>query len=1075
MKTPSLRYPKGACLFVVFLLSLLTAHAQEPAAPRFAYAEPALSPDKREIAFSSGGDIWTVPAAGGEAHLLITHAAHESRPLYSPNGRYLAFQSTRSGNGDLYVLELATGALRRLTWGDGADDLSAWSADSRHLYFATGDRDISSMKDVYRVAVTGGTPAAVSETRYTSEFMAAPSPDGSQLAFVGRGFGLLQWWRKGSSHLDRSELWLRNSATGSYRQLTQRNAKQLWPMWHPDGKSLYYVSDSGGTENLWVKPLEGAERKLTQFTNGRVLWPSMAPDGSLLVFERDFRIWSYTPGGTAQPIAITRRGLPAGPLTEHLRLTSGFRDLALSPDGKKVAFVAYGDVFVAAAKDGGDAVRLTTTPAAERGPEWLPNSNRIVYVSERNGRSQLFEYNFITGRERPLLASGGDDTAPALAPDGRQVAFVRNDRELHVLDLTTGKDALLTTALFGRVSFGAPHVISWSPDSKWIAFAAYGGKTFLNIYLIPAAGGTARPASFLANAFGQGIVWIKDGKSLLFTTRQRTENAYVARVDLVPQAPRFRESQFRELFSDEVPTPAPAVPTRKPAPAAPDTLSKNTPAAPRTPAVQVEWEGLRQRLSLLPLGADVNDLVATRDGKTLVVLATVAGQTNLYSYSLDELAKEPAVLKQLTNTSGAKRDLQVSIDGKEVFFLEDGRIQAVALESRAVRPLAVTAELDVDFAATKMVVFEQAWEGQNKGFYDTAFHGADWGAIRGIYAPYAAGAATGDELRRLISLMLGELNASHSGISGPPAGAPAMGQLGLRFDPATYEREGVLKVAEVVPLGPAALSGQVRPGDYLLAVNGTPLTHRTPVDSLLEYQVNKRVLLTVSADAKGKDKREVAVRPITLGAEKSLRYRQWVQQQRDYVTKVSKGRLGYVHMYDMSQGSLDQLYVDMDQENHAREGVVVDLRNNNGGFVNAYALDVFARRGYLQMTVRGLPPAPARLLLGQRSLEAPTILVINQHSLSDAEDFTEGYRTLGLGKVVGEPTSGWIIYTSSLTLLDGSVMRMPATRITDHEGKNMELNPRPVDVFVSQPFGETERDLQLDTAVQELLRQIDKK
>jgi C-terminal processing protease CtpA/Prc len=205
-----------------------------------------------------------------------------------------------------------------------------------------------------------------------------------------------------------------------------------------------------------------------------------------------------------------------------------------------------------------------------------------------------------------------------------------------------------------------------------------------------------------------------------------------------------------------------------------------------------------------------------------------------------------------------------------------------------------------------------------------------------------------------------------------------------------------------------------------------------------------------------------------------LLYKQWVQQQRDYVTKVSKGRLGYVHMFDMMQGSLDQLYLDMDAENHSREGVVVDVRNNNGGFVNAYALDVLSRKGYMNMTRRGLPEAPARVQLGQRALDAPTVLVTNQHSLSDAEDFTEGYRALGLGKVVGEPTAGWIIYTSARGLIDGSSIRLPFIKITDGKGNNMELEPRPVDVPVSNPLGEVDKDRQLDMAVKVLLEQIDK-
>jgi len=223
-----------------------------------------------------------------------------------------------------------------------------------------------------------------------------------------------------------------------------------------------------------------------------------------------------------------------------------------------------------------------------------------------------------------------------------------------------------------------------------------------------------------------------------------------------------------------------------------------------------------------------------------------------------------------------------------------------------------------------------------------------------------------------------------------------------------------------------------------------------------------------------KDSKAVDLRPTNMATEKSLLYREWVAQQRAYVHKASNGRLGYVHMFDMSTESLNQLYLDLDAENHSRDGVVVDVRNNNGGFVNAYALDVFSRKPYMTMTTRGLPSAPARSQLGQRSLESPTILVINQHSLSDAEDFTEGYKTLQLGKVVGEPTGGWIIYTSGTQLIDGSNLRLPFIRITDHEGKNMELAPRLPDINVSRPLGESSKkiDTQLDRAVKELLADL---
>jgi tricorn protease len=215
------------------------------------------------------------------------------------------------------------------------------------------------------------------------------------------------------------------------------------------------------------------------------------------------------------------------------------------------------------------------------------------------------------------------------------------------------------------------------------------------------------------------------------------------------------------------------------------------------------------------------------------------------------------------------------------------------------------------------------------------------------------------------------------------------------------------------------------------------------------------------------------VRPVNTATEKGLRYRKWVEERRAYVERASGGRLGYVHMYDMSPASLAQLYVDLDAENQSKEGVVFDIRHNDGGFVNVYAIDVIARRSYLRMTPRGFDASPARTVLGQRALELPTVLVTDQYSLSDAEDFTEGYRSLRLGKVVGEPTAGWIIYTSNLPLIDGTVFRLPATRIETAEGVNMERNPRPVDVPVERPVGEgyTGKDTQLDAAVRELLRQ----
>jgi tricorn protease len=494
----------------------------------------------------------------------------------------------------------------------------------------------------------------------------------------------------------------------------------------------------------------------------------------------------------------------------------------------------------------------------------------------------------------------------------------------------------------------------------------------------------------------------------------------------------------------------------------------------RSAPVEIAFDEIRRRITLLPTGVDTGAIEISRDGKTLLLNARAAGQQNLYTYSIDELSREPAVARQLTSTPGAKADAQFTPDGKEVFFLEQGRVTVINLESRQSRRLAITAEMEVDFSREKTAVFEQAWGYLANNFFDDKFNGVDWHCVRSQYASLVAAAATRDELRRLLNLMVGELNASHMGVNAPPGGAaPAIGKLGVRFDRREYEDQGRLRIREVLALAPAAVAG-IKPGEYLIEVNQVAVGARFDLNAALAHTINRRVDVVVATDAAGAGRRTVAVRPINQATEKNLLYRQWVEDKRAYVAKASGGRLGYVHMFDMSEGALNQLYLDLDVENHMRDGVVIDVRNNNGGFVNMYALDVFTRRNYLTMTPRGGPAAPGRSQLGQRALGAPTVLVTNQHSLSDAEDFTEGYRALKLGKVVGEPTAGWIIYTANVPLVDGTILRLPIIKVEDASGKLMEQAPRPVDVAVKRPVGEaySDRDSQLDAAVKELLQQI---
>jgi tricorn protease len=1072
----------GAMLTLGLITAAPGAHAQES---RPSFAQPDPSPDGSEIAFVSAGDIWTVPATGGDAHLLVSNAADETTPLYSPDGTRLAFLSNRQGDYDIYVLTLGTGEVRRVTYGDGNEELDAWSPDGRWIYFADGREDPGGQPAIWRISSAGGTPMPVLADKFAPEFDAAVSPDGKTVAIAAMGeMADGQWWRKGHAHIDEAEIWLATQGEPpQYHRLSATGSKNIWPMWSADGKDVLYMSDRSGAENLWSQPAAGGDaHALTDFKDGRFLFPRISTDGRTVAFERDFSVWTLRlPDGRPTKLAITLRGAPETPAVEHLDMSNGFRDLALSPDGKKVAFTAHGEVFATAAKDGGPAVRVTHTVAPETDLAWAPDSRRLAYVSLRSGTPKLWMYDFVSHEETELTSGPGQDVTPRFSPDGKKLAYVHAGTEVHVKDLASGKDQRLATGLLWTWPFLRSAPLVWSPDGKWLAYFNDDKRGFGNVWVVPAAGGEARPVSGLADASGSTIAWSSDGKTIYFDTQQRTEPGRVARVDLVPVTPVFREDRFQDLFNE-----------RK-APSRPDTAqagrggrgrsggaaagggsarrgaaAKDTANAPET---KIVFDEIRRRLSLLPVGVNVRSIVLSPDGKTLVLSASAEGQQNLYAFTVDPAHAGPVVTRQITSTPGNKSTPQFTPDGKELFFLDRGRIQSVELTGGRARSVATTARMDVGFDAEKVEVFDEGWSLMRDNYYDDHFHGADWNAVKRMFAPQIEGARTRPGLSRLMNEMLGELNGSHLGYRIRGEQGPTSGSLGLHFDRATYETQGKLRVTEVVPLGPAAVAGGIAAGDYVLAVDGTPMDAHTNLDQVLQGKTGDKVTLRVSTDAGGSNAWDVSVKPISLGAQRELELRDWVEGNRAYVDRISGGKIGYVYMRDMSQGALDQLMVDLDAANFEKQGVVIDIRGNNGGFVNAYALDMFSRKGYITMQMRGYPEMPARSVLGQRSLEEKTVLVVNRNTLSDGEDFTEGYRTLGLGKVVGEPTAGWIVYTWGGQLVNGATFRLPRVKVRAHDGQVMELHPRPVDVEVIRPMGEsyTGTDSQLAAAVKVLM------
>lgn len=1023
-------------------------------------AQPSLSPDAHTIAFVSGGNVWTVPANGGTAHLLVADGATNERPIFSPDGTKLAYISSKSGNGDIYVLRLSDGVVSRLTYDDAYDQLDGWSADGRYVYFDNSARNIYGAHDIYRVPVSGGTPMRVVTQPYMNVYFAAPSPHDETLAFDARGLAGSQWWRVGHSHIDESEIWLR-TPDGRYQRVTPGRAKDAWPMWSRDGGMLYFMSDRSGAQNLWELRPGGTPHQLTHFGSGRVNWPSTARNGSAIVFERNFGIWRYdVSSGHVAQLPVKLQGAVESPATTHVTAHDNFTAYALSPDGKKVAFITQGRLFAADAQDGGSAQEVPLHGRYATGAlTWSPDSDTIAFAAGHGHDGIIETYDFVNDRSEELTSTAQDvrylQYRPHEGDADDQIAY-ETPGDVHLLSVKDKRVRTLAHQTLPWEPFDPDRPLQWSPDGRWLAFFAQEPMGFTNVHVIDPDHPEQHAISFLANVFDNTISWDPSGKFILFDTAQRTEPGQVARVDLTPRTPVFEETKFKELFT----------PT---GPSVHQTNAAEKSAPKKSEPISIVFANIGQRLQLLPVGVDVNSESISPDGKSLLLSASAAGQTNLYVFPLTQGETQTGVAHQLTHSPGQKNVPAWSPDGKRVYYLDgDGALHSVDAGNGKDSTLHVSAEFDADWNADKVEAFRQAWSAIRDFYADPHTNGVDWNAVREDYLPRMEAAQTPDEFRRLLAMMVGELNSSHSGVY-PPSGAKrTTGRLGVDFDRETYERTGTLRITKVIPQSPAAVSGDIHAGDDLLAVNGTRITHRTNLDELLDNTIGKRVVLTIRANGATHD---VAVQPVNYATAMELRYRAWVQDNRQYVLRASGGRLGYVHMPDMSADSLANLYKDLNVTDFDKDGVVVDIRSNEGGFVNAYAIDVFARRPYLRMYPRNMPSVSARTELGQRSLEKPTVLMVNEETLSDGEDFTQGYRALHLGKVVGVPTAGWIIYTSGINLVDGSFFRLPFERVTTLEGENMERNPRPVDVYVTRPVGSS-TDPQLDAAVRTLMRQL---
>ncbi|MBI1924780.1 PD40 domain-containing protein, partial [Candidatus Poribacteria bacterium] len=948
--------------------------------------QPALSPDGGEIAFCYAGDLWIVPAMGGVARRITAHANYDSFPIFSPDGAQLAFASQRTGGGNIYVIPLkSSGAPRRLTYHNASAPPACWSPDGKWIYFTSGYDGLCGAS--YKVHVDGGTPVRIAGDALETHYHLAISPDGKRFAFNNNGH---PWWRHGPHPSGHSDIWVMSEALGAadHRRLTRYLGRNLRPMWNADGSGLYYLCDREGEENIWFMPLEGDEsaEPITHFTSGRVLRPSISADGKWIAFERDFQLWRLNlEAREAEPVEIIVQTDEKTTPINHQTHTANINEFELSPDGKKVAFIVHGEVFADLAdkgdkvKKGGDSFKATDTPARESQLQWHSASDRVVYVSDRTGHNEIFQYDFKARQETQLTDSPELKYAPTFSPDGKWLAYIQGNAAIWLMNTETHeKRPFITDQVFTGVP--VPTDFEWSPDSKWIAFIAQDANFFSNLYAQHIEAEVPKPLTFLSNISSYRILWSPDGKFIVFNTGQYRTETQIARVDLKPIPPLFKEEDFDKLFEEEKEkekekdkdTPQPPEAQSKVEPVASlfhngglsaesepakeksnnesDDKKEKDKKKKKIEPVEIEFETIKHRLRFLTdFKLNAQAMCIRPDGKTLVFCASMTGQPNLWSLSL-EGDKQSELPKQLTSTAGSKESVYFLPEGKKFYYLDGGRIHSLGMNEEGAKDgdakaLDTKAEIEVNFHLEKMQAFDEAWTMIRNHFYDPHFHGCDWEGVRDQFRPIVQGAQTQADFREILNLMVGELNASHLGAGGGNESAPDS-YLGADFDRGELERDGHFKITYILPQSPLALPKEpARVGEYLVAVDRVELNGRVNLDEQLQRKSGKRVRLKLNDTPRSEigGAREVIVQPIDSGKHTDLRYKDWVRRNGEYVNEKSNGRLGYVHIRAMSHEAYLQFIADLDTETHSKEGVIIDVRFNGGGHIAPFILDVLHR------------------------------------------------------------------------------------------------------------------------------------
>lgn len=1012
---------------------------------------PAVSPEGGRICFTYQGNLWVVPVGGGPATRLTASDAYDSNPRWSPDGKWIAFNSDREGGSQIFLIPSVGGAARQVTFHSVETTVHDWFPDNQSLLVTTSRETPRS--SIYRLdAVTGRLKLLVTDE--SKCLFPSLSPDGKWIAYT-RG-ALVDVIRKGYKGAANYDIYIAPvDRAAPPRELTDTDRNEMWPVWGADSSTVYYTSEREGLATLWKQSREGgkASQVVTEPADA-IRYPTIARDGSVLAFECDNQICTVpaSAGRTApRVVPILCRTDERGPRTSHATYSgNNVSEFALSPDGKRVALVVRGDIFVAATDRSGEAWRLTDNPTRDGDLAWSPDGKTLVYSSNRDGGYRLYSVDVVSRTTKPLTQGGGIETTPAFSPDGKWLAFRRGPQTSLYLIRPDGTGEQLAAR--------GPKVyeFKWSPDGKWLAFSREDEIRNEDVWIVPVtpmenAISVGTPLNISDHpGINDSIRWFADGSRLAFRSN-RYRNRDIETINHQGKYALYtvsldREKEKLQIGEDVV----------KPT---------EMPMAAKKGEVKLDPEEIERRAKQI-VGVDegIQSFEVSPDSRTIVVVARNMGRTDLWQVSADG-----GTLQRLTTNGEFAQGIEWAPDSSRFYYLSGGAVKWMNRGGSGSGTVDFTARMEIDRLVDYRAAFDEAWQILNDSFYDRTFHGVDWKAMSAKYRPLIDHATTRRDFNYLVTQMLGELNASHTGISTPGGrGGRNTGYLGVWLDE-DYSGPGV-KIKAVMKRSPADRpESRLEPGDHILAIDGTDVQPGTAYDRALQDKDGRTVVLLVNKMPVKEGARTVRIKPIGRAAWSELMYEKLIDEKREIARKASEGRIGYLHVADMGDTARNRFERELFSIGQRTDALVLDLRGNNGGDTHDSLLRILARnRHYFTFAPRLETPFPQP----ERAVVKPIILLINEFSLSDAEVFANGFRELGLGKIIGTPTMGWIIFTSGRPLIDGSMFRVPHLGCYTLDGRDMENWGVPPDIRVTHSPADylAGRDPQLERAVQELLR-----